>query len=291
MYPHPNGHYQKAEIAEEKKRQHKIKEEMLEKSLAKKAQAEQERKALQMQLMKTEGAVAEATSVAQAQSEEVVEENKEMLEANILNATEIKALPADALRMIAKTKDKKKKQKAPSALQKVEKLVAPSKQDSPVSNISSLEATMLEVASKRETAARKGEKLTGEIVTVVKTKNKKGHETQTKIIDADKNEFVLVKSKDSAPLTDSQLMADMVVVLLAATLFGLMARLAKLPVLLGYIMAGVAIGPAHLGYIQSFVQVETFAQFGVTFLLYVIGMEFSLAKILASWRVNGWGQG
>jgi len=124
-----------------------------------------------------------------------------------------------------------------------------------------------------------------DLLTVVRTKVKKGHETRTTLIDSDRNEYVLVKSKESTPMIDSQLMGDIVIVLLASSCFGLCSRLLGMPVLLGYIIAGVAIGPAHLAFIQSFIQVETFSQFGVTFLLFVLGMEFSIAKLLASLRV------
>ena len=269
------------------KREHAAKEEKLEKSLKRKALAEETRKQLQVELMKTEAEVASTTDEAQTQSEEVSAENTALVAANIMNATELKPLSKLAQSLVDNSKSKKAKGGDSSALRKVENLVSISSADkeSKANVFDSLNTTMMEVEIKAAKGMSKGETVTANIITVVKTKTKKGHETQTKIIDADNNEFVLVKSKDSAPLTDSQLMADTVVVLLSATLFGLGARLIKLPVLLGYIFAGVVIGPASLGYIQSFVQVETFAQFGVTFLLYVIGMEFSLAKILASGRV------
>ncbi|CAI5517847.1 unnamed protein product [Closterium sp. Naga37s-1] len=60
---------------------------------------------------------------------------------------------------------------------------------------------------------------------------------------------------------------------------GLASGLMGQPIILGYIVAGMAIGPGRLGLIHELVQVETLAQFGVVFLLFALGVEFSLAKV------------
>ncbi|CAI5476180.1 unnamed protein product [Closterium sp. Yama58-4] len=67
------------------------------------------------------------------------------------------------------------------------------------------------------------------------------------------------------------------VVLLGGLACGLMGQ----PIILGYFVAGMAIGPGGLGLIHELVQskVETLAQFGVVFLLFALGVEFSLAKM------------
>ncbi len=78
---------------------------------------------------------------------------------------------------------------------------------------------------------------------------------------------------------DFRLIVDLVSVLAAAAAGGLLAALLKQPVLLGYLLAGVVVGPTGLGLIKEIVQVETLAQFGVAFLLFALGVEFSFSEL------------
>nr|WP_242035002.1 cation:proton antiporter [Dolichospermum sp. FACHB-1091] len=71
----------------------------------------------------------------------------------------------------------------------------------------------------------------------------------------------------------------MVSVFAVAACGGLLAVLLKQPVLLGYIIGGMVVGPTGLGLIKEIVQVETLAQFGVAFLLFALGVEFSLTEL------------
>ncbi|KAH9762882.1 hypothetical protein KPL70_000970 [Citrus sinensis] len=47
-----------------------------------------------------------------------------------------------------------------------------------------------------------------------------------------------------------------------------------------YLLAGSVIGPGGFSFVSKMVQVETVAQFGVIFLLFALGLEFSMAKQL-----------
>ncbi len=78
---------------------------------------------------------------------------------------------------------------------------------------------------------------------------------------------------------DFRLILDLVTVLAAAAAGGLFAALLKQPVLLGYLIAGIIVGPTGLGLIKEVVQVETLAQFGVAFLLFALGVEFSFSEL------------
>jgi CPA2 family monovalent cation:H+ antiporter-2 len=78
---------------------------------------------------------------------------------------------------------------------------------------------------------------------------------------------------------DFRLIVDLVLVLAAAAGGGLLAALLKQPVLLGYLLAGVVVGPTGLGLIKEIIQVETLAQFGVAFLLFALGVEFSFSEL------------
>jgi CPA2 family monovalent cation:H+ antiporter-2 len=73
---------------------------------------------------------------------------------------------------------------------------------------------------------------------------------------------------------------QLVLILLAvAVLVVVLCRLLKLPVTLGYLIVGIAIGPHALGWIPDTTQARHLAEFGVVFLMFSIGLEFSLAKL------------
>ncbi len=72
--------------------------------------------------------------------------------------------------------------------------------------------------------------------------------------------------------------------LLVAAVAGVVAfRLLQLPAMLGYLAAGALIGPNALGIAlsQDPATAQHLAEFGVVFLMFTIGLEFSLAKIRA----------
>ncbi len=78
---------------------------------------------------------------------------------------------------------------------------------------------------------------------------------------------------------DFRLIVDLVSVFAVAACGGLVAALLRQPVLLGYLIGGMVIGPAGLGLIKELIQIETLAQFGVAFLLFALGVEFSLNEL------------
>jgi CPA2 family monovalent cation:H+ antiporter-2 len=79
---------------------------------------------------------------------------------------------------------------------------------------------------------------------------------------------------------------ELVLVLLAsAVLVVALFRLLHLPPLIGYLIAGVAIGPHALGWIPDSVGARYLAEFGVVFLMFSIGLEFSLSKLFQMRRV------
>ena len=78
---------------------------------------------------------------------------------------------------------------------------------------------------------------------------------------------------------DFRLIVDLVTVFAVAACGGLFAALLRQPVLLGYIIGGMVVGPTGLGLIKELIQVETLAQFGVAFLLFALGVEFSFNEL------------
>jgi CPA2 family monovalent cation:H+ antiporter-2 len=69
--------------------------------------------------------------------------------------------------------------------------------------------------------------------------------------------------------------------LLAAVLGVVACRSLKLPPMLGYLVVGVVIGPNALALAQNSETVRHLGEFGVVFLMFVIGLEFNLPKLRA----------
>ncbi len=61
-------------------------------------------------------------------------------------------------------------------------------------------------------------------------------------------------------------------------------RLFRLPVMLGYLIVGILIGPHALGWIPDSPGTRYLAEFGVVFLMFSIGLEFSLPRLRAMQR-------
>jgi len=80
------------------------------------------------------------------------------------------------------------------------------------------------------------------------------------------------------------LFGELVVILALAAGILLVFRRFKLPGILAFILTGMIAGPHGLGWIQEVDEVEALAEVGVIFLLFVIGMEFSLKKLAALGR-------
>ena len=75
---------------------------------------------------------------------------------------------------------------------------------------------------------------------------------------------------------------DIALLYLLAAVVGVVAcRSLKLPPMLGYLAVGVLIGPNALALAQDSAGVRYLAEFGVVFLMFVIGLEFSLPKLRA----------
>ncbi len=79
---------------------------------------------------------------------------------------------------------------------------------------------------------------------------------------------------------------ELVLILLAiAVLAVVVFRLLRLPPMLGYLLAGVFIGPHALGWIPDNEETRHLAEFGVVFLMFSIGLEFSLPKLVTMKRI------
>ncbi len=74
------------------------------------------------------------------------------------------------------------------------------------------------------------------------------------------------------------------ILLLAAILAVSLFRRMGLPAMLGYLLAGIVIGPKATGLIPPDEATRGLAEFGVIFLMFTVGLEFSLAQLYAMRR-------
>ncbi|HEV2127196.1 MAG TPA: cation:proton antiporter [Thermomicrobiales bacterium] len=86
-------------------------------------------------------------------------------------------------------------------------------------------------------------------------------------------------------MEDIRIILDLVMALGVATIAGVAADRVGIPVLLGYVAAGMAIGPHTPGLFANEDRVMQLANLGVAFLMFTIGAELSLRDLLAVRRV------
>ncbi|MDR0590821.1 MAG: cation:proton antiporter [Puniceicoccales bacterium] len=82
-------------------------------------------------------------------------------------------------------------------------------------------------------------------------------------------------------MEDGGLIRDFAILIATAGIAGFIFHLLRLPLLLGYILSGLVIGP-HLffsQYIQNYDILHQFGELGVIFLMFYIGLEFNLDKL------------
>jgi CPA2 family monovalent cation:H+ antiporter-2 len=100
---------------------------------------------------------------------------------------------------------------------------------------------------------------------------------------------LLLVLADPADLMPTAL--ETTLILLAAAVIGVVGfRLLNLPPMLGYLAVGILIGPNALGAVPDTREARYLAEFGVVFLMFSIGLEFSLPK-LKSMRSQVFGLG
>ncbi len=79
---------------------------------------------------------------------------------------------------------------------------------------------------------------------------------------------------------------ELALMLLAASVFAVVLfRSANLPPMLGYLAVGIVIGPHALGLVADTHDTASLAEFGVVFLMFSIGLEFSLPKLKSMRRI------
>jgi K+:H+ antiporter len=78
---------------------------------------------------------------------------------------------------------------------------------------------------------------------------------------------------------ESTFLRDLVVALAAALVVLVPSRRLRIPATVGFMLTGVLIGPGALGLIADTRRVAALAEIGVSVLLFIVGLEFSLARL------------
>ncbi len=82
-------------------------------------------------------------------------------------------------------------------------------------------------------------------------------------------------------VADQTIFRDLAYVFLAAVVGGALARLARQPLILGYVLAGLLVGPFTPGPMVSHIETfELLAEIGVVLLMFTLGVELSLTDLL-----------
>ncbi len=84
-------------------------------------------------------------------------------------------------------------------------------------------------------------------------------------------------------MSNLNLLIEITIALAAAFIGGLLARRVGLPTIVGYLLAGVAIGPFTPGFVSDVDTISQLAELGVIFLMFGVGLDFSLKDL---WRVR-----
>jgi len=72
-----------------------------------------------------------------------------------------------------------------------------------------------------------------------------------------------------------------IVLLLTAVCVSIAFHYVKIPSIIGYIVVGIMLGPQFLSWIENGPEIRGIAEFGIVFLLFTVGLDFSLSKLIA----------
>jgi len=81
------------------------------------------------------------------------------------------------------------------------------------------------------------------------------------------------------------LMKNIAVSLTGCGLIALTVNVLKQPLILGYLLGGVLVGPIGLGIVESHVQINELSSLGLIFLLFMIGLELDIMALLKMGKV------
>ena len=82
-----------------------------------------------------------------------------------------------------------------------------------------------------------------------------------------------------------ELIGDITLSILFAWVLGLLAHFSRQPLILAYLIAGFFIGPFGVGWVKSQESIHVISELGLIFMLFMIGLEIDLKKIVRAGKV------
>jgi Kef-type K+ transport system membrane component KefB len=82
-----------------------------------------------------------------------------------------------------------------------------------------------------------------------------------------------------------ELIRDITLCILFAWVLGLLAHFSRQPLILAYLIAGFIIGPFGMGWVKSRESINVISELGLIFMLFMIGLEIDLKKIVRAGKV------
>ena len=82
-----------------------------------------------------------------------------------------------------------------------------------------------------------------------------------------------------------ELIRDITLCILFAWGLGLLAHFTRQPLILAYLIAGFLIGPFGMGWVKSQESITVISELGLIFMLFMIGLEIDLKKIVRAGKV------
>jgi len=86
------------------------------------------------------------------------------------------------------------------------------------------------------------------------------------------------------------ILRDIVIIFALSTFVNLLFTRLKIPTVVGYLLTGIIAGPHLLALVHEQHNIEILAEIGVVFLLFTIGLEFSLKHLLRIRRIVFFGR-
>ena len=78
---------------------------------------------------------------------------------------------------------------------------------------------------------------------------------------------------------DVPLLINITLALIVAFLGGVIARRIGLPTIVGYLLAGIVIGPFTPGFVGDIHTIQQLAELGVIFLMFGVGLHFDVRQL------------
>ncbi|MCB1114578.1 MAG: cation:proton antiporter [Chlamydiia bacterium] len=88
---------------------------------------------------------------------------------------------------------------------------------------------------------------------------------------------------------DAPILRDLLVIFSLSIFVLLLCHRLRIPSVVGFLLTGLMVGPGALGLIEGTEEVEQLSHIGIIFLLFSIGLEFSLKRIVKHFRIFLWG--